>query len=136
MSRRVVAAVLAMCAAAFWPVAPDAQAPKKASWLTDGGNPQRTSWQENETILSPSTVKNMKLLWTVQTDNKPRQMHNLFPPLIVPDVQTGQGVREIAVVAGISDNIYGIDVETGTQIWKRHFDSTFEEPAEIGRAHV
>ena len=129
MSRRVVAAVAAMCAAALWPVAPDAQAPAKASWLTDGGDPQRTSWQQHETILSPATVKDMKLLWTVQTDNKPRQMHNLFPPLIVPDVQTGQGPREIAVVAGISDNIYGIDVATGTQIWKRHFDSTFEEPA-------
>ena len=35
----------------------------------------------------------------------------------------------MAVVAGISDNIYGIDVEKGTQIWKRHFDSTFEEPS-------
>jgi outer membrane protein assembly factor BamB len=128
MSRRVVAAALAMCAAAFLPVAPGAQAPRKASWLTDGGDPQRTSWQKNETILSPSSVKNMKLLWTVQTDNQPRQMHNLFPPLIVPDVQTAQGPREIAVVAGISDNIYGIDVEKGTQIWKRHFDSTYDEP--------
>lgn len=129
MSQRVMGAVLAMCAAAWWPSAPGAQGPGKASWLTDGGDQQRTSWQRNETILSPSTVKNMKLLWTVQTDNKPRQMHNLFPALIVPDVQTGQGRREIAVVAGISDNVYGIDVEKGTQIWKRHFDSTFEEPA-------
>ena len=129
MSRRVVGAVLAMCAAALVPSGPGAQGPGKASWLTDGGDTQRTSWQKNETILSPSTVENMKLLWSVQTDNKPRQMHNLFPPLIVPDVQTGHGLREIAVVAGISDNIYGIDVEKGTQIWKRHFDSTFEEPA-------
>ena len=51
-------------------------------------------------------------------------MHNLFPPLIVGDVQTAAGRREIGVVAGVSDNIYGIDVEKGTQIWKRHFDST------------
>ena len=28
---------------------------------------------------------------------------------------------------GHSDNIYGIDVEKGTQLWKRHFDSTFQE---------
>ena len=125
MIRRVAAAALAMCAAAVWPSAPDAQEPGKAGWLTDGGDPQRTSWQRNETILSPSTVKNMKLLWTVQTDNTPRQMHNLFPALIVPDVQTTQGRREMAIVAGISDNIYGIDVERGAQVWKRHFDSTF-----------
>ena len=30
----------------------------------------------------------MKLLWTLQTDNQPRQLHNLFPPLIVSDVAT------------------------------------------------
>ena len=55
----------------------------------------------------------MKLLWKVQTDNQPRQMHNLFPPLIAGNVSTPAGDKEIAVLAGVSDNIYGIDVETG-----------------------
>ena len=40
-------------------------------------------------------------------------MHNLFAPLIIGDLQVAGGTREIAVVAGISDNIYGIDVEKG-----------------------
>ena len=71
----------------------------------------------------------MKLLWTLQTDNQPRQLHNLFAPLIVSAVATDAGPREIAVLAGVSDNLYGVDVDKGTQIWKRHFDSTYEEPA-------
>ena len=75
----------------------------------------------------------MKLLWKLQLDNAARQLHNLFPPLIVSDVQTPAGPREIGVVAGVSDNIYGIDVETGTQLWKRHFDSTFMEREGEGR---
>jgi outer membrane protein assembly factor BamB len=129
MKRRVFASSLcALGAASLWTVAPGAQAQHKAGWLTDGGDPPRTSWQRNETILSPTSVKDMKLLWKVKLDNAPRQMHNLFGPLIVPDVQTANGPREIAVVAGVSDNIYGIDVEKGIQIWKRHFDSTYEEP--------
>ena len=45
--------------------------------------------------------------------------------MIVSDVQTAAGRSEIGVVAGVSDNIYGIDLEKGTQIWKRHFDSTY-----------
>jgi hypothetical protein len=120
MDRRFCVAVAALCAAAA--VAPRAQ--DKASWLSDGGDPERTSWQRNETILSPASVKDMKLLWKVKLDNAPRQLHNLFAPLIVPDVQTATGPREIAIVAGVSDNIYGIDVEQGAQIWKRHFDLT------------
>jgi outer membrane protein assembly factor BamB len=102
---------------------------KKAHWLTDGYDKERTSWQRHETRLSPETVSGMQLLWKLRLDNEPRQMHNLFPALIVGDVLTAQGPRELAIVAGVSDNIYGIDVEQGTQIWKRRFDSTFQEPA-------
>src|SRR5262249_1874657 len=104
-------------------------AQKKADWLTDGGDPQRTAWQKNETILSPSTVKDMKLLWKIKLDNQAREMHSLFPPLIVGSVAMPDGSnREIAVVSGISDNLFGIDVEKGTQIWKLHFDSNFQTP--------
>ena len=85
----------------------------KANWLTDGGDNQRTAWQKNETRITTDTVKNMKLLWKVQLDNQPRQMHSLFPPLLVNDVTTAQGPKDIAVVAGVSDNVYGIDIGTG-----------------------
>ena len=55
----------------------------------------------------------MKLLWKVQLDSPPRQMHNLFPALIAGDVLTAQGPRELAIVASVSDIIYGIDVAYG-----------------------
>ena len=71
--------------------APAAQAPRKANWLTDGGDTQRTSWQRHETLLSPSSVKHMRLVWKLQLDNEPRQLHNLFPPLVVSDVATAGG---------------------------------------------
>ena len=110
---------------------------KKANWLADGGDPARTSWQRDETLLSKTSVKGMTLLWTLQTDNQPRQLHNLFAPLIVSDVATAAGPREIAVLAGISDNLYGVDVEKGTQIWKRHSTARSQEPrAAVARTAV
>jgi putative pyrroloquinoline-quinone-binding quinoprotein len=115
-------------AALFSPVISAQQHPRKAAWLTDGGDTARTSWQRDETLITTASVKGMKLAWKVKVDNQPRQMHNLFAPLIVPDVQTPSGPRELAILAGVSDNIYGIDVDSGRQIWKRHFDSTFVEP--------
>jgi outer membrane protein assembly factor BamB len=104
-----------------------------SDWLMDGGNPQRTNWQKDEHVFSPATVKNTTLLWKVKLDNEPRQMHSLFPPLIIGGVNTGQGSREIAIVAGVSDNLYGIDVEKGEVVWKKHFDSTWTPPATGGR---
>ena len=65
----------------------------------------------------------MKLIWKLQLDNPARQLHNLFPPMIVSDVKTASGPKQIGVVAGVSDNLYGIDLDTGKQLWKRHFDN-------------
>ena len=110
--------------------------PGKANWLTDGGDPHKNAWQRHETLITKESVRSMKLAWKVQLDNEPRQMHNLFPPLIVSDVATKEGPRQIAVVAGVSDNLYGIDVERGRQLWKRKFDSAFEEPEGARGAYV
>jgi len=93
-----------------------------ADWLTDGGNPQRTAWQKDEHILNPGNVKNLQILWKLQLDNKSNQMHALFPPLIVEHLRTAAGVKQVALVAGVSDNLFGVDVETGTVLWKKHFD--------------
>jgi outer membrane protein assembly factor BamB len=123
MDRRALFAIAALSATATL----TAQPPRKADWLTDGGDPQRTAWQRHETILTKDTVRDMKLLWKIRTDNQPRQMHNLFPPLVAGNVATSSGAKEIAIVAGVSDNVYGIDVASGTLLWKRKFDSTFPE---------
>jgi len=121
-------ALASLGAVVIWTAAAGAQSRQKADWLTDGGDPQRTAWQRNETILTKDNVKDMKLLWTIKLDNEPRQMHNLFPPVIAGSVTTASGEKEIAVVAGVSDNVYGIDVASGTLIWKRQFEHTFKQP--------
>jgi outer membrane protein assembly factor BamB len=103
-----------------------------ADWLTDGGNPQRTAWQKDETILSPSTVKDMKLLWKIKLDNQVRQMHSLLPPLIAGRVNTPAGPKEIVIVTGVSDNIFAIDAKKGELIWKKHFEASFPPPTRGG----
>jgi hypothetical protein len=102
-----------------------------AEWPTDGGNPQRTAWQRDEKILSTQNVKNLKILWKLQLDNKPQEMHSLFAPLIVQGIKTAAGVKEVGIVAGISDNIYAIDVENGKLLWKKHFE--YAPPERRGR---
>lgn len=96
-----------------------------ADWLTDAHDPQRTNWQKDEKSLTTSNVKDLRLLWKTKLDNEPRQMHSLFPPLIVEHVNTSSGPKQIAIETGVSDNIYAIDVETGQVIWKKHFASSY-----------
>src|SRR3979490_1877223 len=62
--------------------------PAKADWLTDGADVQRSGWQRNEATLTPDNVKNLKIVWKLQLDNVPREMHALLPPLIVGEIAT------------------------------------------------
>lgn len=102
-----------------------------ADWPTDGGNPQRTNWQQDETILTKRNVGNLKILWSLKLDNAPRQMHSLLPALIADRVPTPNGPRQIVLEAGVSDNLYAIDAENGEILWKKHFD--YPAPARSGR---
>lgn len=99
-----------------------------ADWLTDGGDIERTAWQRNETILSTTSAKNMKLLWKTKLDNEPRQMHNLLPVLIAGRVNTEKGPRQIVLVTGVSDNLYGIDADSGEIIWHHKFKTDWVAP--------
>ena len=88
-------------------------------WLTDGGDNQRTGWQRNETILTKDNVKNLKVLWKIQTDNQPRALHALMPVLIIGALNTAKGPKHIGILSGISDNLYAFDVDAGQIIWQK-----------------
>jgi outer membrane protein assembly factor BamB len=49
----------------------------------------------------------------------------LFAPLAVSGVATARGPRELAIFAGISDQLYVVDVATGEMIWEKKFDSIY-----------
>jgi outer membrane protein assembly factor BamB len=116
--KRFPLVALLLCGAAAW----------SADWLTDGGDIPRTNWQQDEKILNTSNAKDVKLLWTIKLDNEPRQMHSLLPPLVIGRVQTKGGPKQLVIQAGVSDNLYAIDADTGKLVWKRHFDSTYQDP--------
>ena len=119
MRSKLLTAAMALSCVAAW----------GADWLTTGADQARSGWQKNEKILTTANVKNMSLLWSIQTDNQPRQMHAIFPPAIVEKVRTSAGTKEIALFAGVSDNLYAVDVTSGKMLWQKHFSSAYTEAA-------
>jgi outer membrane protein assembly factor BamB len=92
-----------------------------ASWPTFGADPQRDGWAKDETIISPTTVKNLQLLWKLKLDNEPKELTSLTSPVVINPVYTNQGAETYIVVGGSSDNLYVIDSDAGKLVWKRHF---------------
>src|SRR6187431_409907 len=99
-----------------------------SDFLTEGVDSARTGWVRDEKIFTKANVGSSKLLWKLKLESTPRAMHNLFAPLVAERVTTAQGTRELGVLAGVSDDLFGIDVATGKQLWHRHFDSTLTNP--------
>jgi len=119
MSVRRLAAALLLCSGATV---------FATDFLSEGVDNGRTGWVRDEKIFTKANVGSSKLLWKLKLESTPRAMHNLFAPLVAERVTTPQGARELAVLAGVSDDLFGIDVATGKQIWHRHFDSTLTNP--------
>ena len=91
-------------------------------WLTFGADPQRSGWARAEKTLTPDNVKDLRLEWKLQLENTQRELTALTVPLVVQQVITPKGFKQLAYVAGSSDNLYAIDVDLGKVFWSRKFD--------------
>ncbi len=98
-----------------------AQARPATDWLTFGGDPQRTGSAAQEKTLNKSNVSKLGLKWKTQLDNVPREMASLTAPIVVENVITPRGFKDLLFVAGSSDNLYAIDTDTGKVLWQKSF---------------
>src|SRR5712691_2170148 len=78
-----------------------------AEWLSYGGDPQRSGWQRREKDLNTVSVRRLKLLWKRQLDNQSKDLNSLTAPTLLGPIFTHRGVKELVIIAGASDNVYG-----------------------------
>ena len=93
-----------------------------SQWLTALGDAQRTSWVRSDDKISVAALSKpgFELQWKSKLDNQPRGVHGLTQGV------TASGVTlfvPMSVVAGSSNNVYGIDNDLGYVVWQRHFDA-------------
>ncbi len=92
-----------------------------ADWRSFGHDPQRTSWNPQETDINATNAAAMTLLWKTHVDNQPRELNSLTAAVAVEWVVTDQGMKEIVIVGGSSDNLFAMDAGTGKLLWKKAF---------------
>jgi outer membrane protein assembly factor BamB len=128
MSRKTIPRKIipsALAAALLIPAASWAQSPA-SEWLTFGYDPQRSGWNTAETVLSPSNVGRLKLLWSTQVPTQPKDaaLSTLTSPLVVEGVETPQGTKNLVFTIGIDDTIFAIDADNGKTVWQKTFANT------------
>lgn len=101
-------------------------------WTTYGHDSQRSGFASGEHAFSLSNVSALGLDWKTVVPNKPYFMNGLTAPLVVRDVKTATGARNLIIVAGSSDVIYALDADTGDLIWKNSFSPNQPRPQDGG----
>ena len=109
-----------------------AQSAGSAEWPTGSFDQQRDAWQRNESKLTVDTVKNLRLLWKLKTDNKTMGMQSFREPLIVAGIATAGGTKTLAILAGSANDAWAVDVATGTLVWRKHLEWSSDKPQEAG----
>jgi len=101
-----------------------------ADWLMFGGDPQRTGWAKNEKAISSDTAAKLQLEWSLKLDNAAKQLNSLTAPIIVENVITPKGFKDIVIAAGSSDKVFAIDADTGKLLWQKAFqiEATPKDP--------
>ena len=94
-----------------------------ADYLTEGVHNARTGWMRNEKIFNTTNVRTMKLLRKITADSTPRQMHNLFAPLIKEACRRRAARRSWRSSLAFRDELFAYDVSNGELMWRRKFDS-------------
>src|SRR5215831_13170621 len=85
----------------------------------------RTGWNQNETVLNPTTV-------TPQTFHKIAEIRVVDPadpndgnekieasPLYVAGATTPSGARDLLIVTTTQNKVYAFDAATNAMVWKR-----------------
>src|SRR5277367_1286175 len=109
-------ALLALCVALL-PTSLFAQLP----FTTSRGDNARDAANTNETLLTPANVTKSSFghLFSVPIDPGATPVSSILAqPLYMPNVNIpGQGIHNVVYVATMTDSVYAIDADTGTQLW-------------------
>src|SRR5437867_3423784 len=97
-----------------------------ASWTTQSGDAQRTSWVKGDPRISKVSMQKpgFQLLWKFKFDNQSRQLNSLTQPLLLPNIISYKGFKALAFLGGSSDNVYSIDYDLGKMFWTRRLTTT------------
>ncbi len=87
-------------------------------WLTRSADNARTGWNSGETELNQAKIAERGVVRAtiVPLVGDARGME--AQPLIMPDIQTARGRRDVMVLPSMADVIRGVDAHDGSAIWQ------------------
>ena len=102
------------------------------NWPGVNGGPQREGWARPEAMLSRNTVGAVQLLYSRKLDNRNRGTQALTPPLVLGNLISYRGFKEMLFLGGSSDTVYSIDAVLNRILWSTPLPVAASTPAPQG----
>ncbi len=97
-------------------------------WSSYGGDAQRTGWEKSDYRITKENIKDFQLVLKRKFESKQKGPWSLTPPVIIGNLISYRGFKELAFVAGSSDNLWAIDADMDRVFWQKHFDYSSDKP--------
>jgi outer membrane protein assembly factor BamB len=94
-------------------------APGKVDWLQFAFSPDKRAVNPYEKVLTPATVGKLRPLFTVPLPDAPDGA-----PVLLTDVGTRLGTRDVVYVKGEHGHLWALDAHTGAEIWQHNLNVT------------
>ncbi len=93
-------------------------------WPSYGADAQRTGWEKSDSRITKENVSEFQLVLKRKLDNKEPGSRAISPPVIIGNLISYRGFKELAILAGSSDKVWSIDADLDRFFWQRQFDSS------------
>lgn len=105
-------------------------------WVTRAHDNARSGWNSQETTLTQNNIlsKGIIRVTTIPVIGDARGME--AQPLILPNVKTPLGVRDVMVLPSLANVIRGVDAHDGTGIWQVTLDTPVTSSARIDSKNI
>src|SRR6476620_4642948 len=90
-------------------------------WPNYGGDAQRSGWEKSDSRITRENIKDFQLVIKHKVESPGNG--SLTPPVIIGNLISYKGFKELAFVADGADNVWSIDADLDRLFWHRHMDS-------------
>src|ERR671919_518849 len=87
---------------------------ERADWPTFGGDPQRTGFNADESLLGPDNADSLALAWKAELRGAV-----IASSVLAPQVDVGGTRRDLVFVGDEAGYLYALDAATGEIVWER-----------------
>jgi hypothetical protein len=92
---------------------------RPVDWSSYAGDAQRTGWEKSDSRITKDNVKDFQLVLKRKLESSQKGPESLTPPVVIGNLISYRGFKELAFVAGSENRVWSIDADMDRIFWQK-----------------